>query len=88
MAPESVDASDGVVRHGEFCPSVTMKAASGREGHEIMTTLFVPGRAQTNSTNRPGHHVVGVLFVSLYIAAKFEANMLAIIEMLASEEIS
>jgi hypothetical protein len=87
LSAEGTDASDGVVGHGELGPPVPKKAPSGRKGHEIMATLLIPGRAETNSTNRARQHVIGVFFVSLDISAEFKPNMFVIIEMLASEEI-
>ena len=61
--------------------------ASGKR-EKIMSTLFIPGGPETDSTNGAGIHVVSVLFVCLGVGTKLYAHMSIIVNVLSGEKVS
>ena len=67
---------------------MAVDAFSSGKREEPVASLFISRRAQTDSSERAGSHVVGVLFVSLYVGTELCTNMLVEVQIIAGQQVA
>lgn len=59
---------------------VSVQSSAGSKAHEIVASLFVTGRSQTDCTSSACLHRVVMFFVDLCIAAEFELTVFVVVD--------
>jgi hypothetical protein len=88
IATNRRDASDNVVRHGEFSEVRPSDQATGGHAIEVVGTLLVAGGAHADGTDGTWRHCVIVLFMSVGISTKRNPHMFIVLDATSLHEVA